>query len=255
MSYKIKDVAEMAGVSVRTLHHYDHIGLLKPETVTAAGYRLYTDHDLERLQQVLFFKELGFSLREIKKILDNPQFDRKKALIAQKKLLLEKKKRLEKIIRSVEKTIASMEGGIEMSKEDMFQAFDMSAIEKHQQKYAEEVKQTYGHTDAYKESRKKTSKYTKEDWAAIMKEMDAIYKKIADGMDKGPTDPDVQEAVHEWRQHISKNYYECNLEMFRGLGDLYVNDERFTQNIDKYRPGMAAFLREAMHHYCDRQEK
>jgi DNA-binding transcriptional MerR regulator len=253
--YKIKEVADMVGISVRMLHHYDKIGLLKPESVSPAGYRLYTDKDLERLQQVLFFKELEFSLQEIKRILDSPGFDKKQALKSHKELLLEKKKRLQKIIKSVERTIHSIEGGIDMSKKEMFEAFDISKIEKHKEKYAKEVRQKYGNTKAYKESQEKTSGYTKNDWAAIMTKWDEIYKKIANVMDKGPADSQVQEAVGELRAHITKYFYECTTEIFRGLGELYVNDERFTANIDKYKEGLSKFLREAMHIYCDNLEK
>lgn len=255
MSYKVSEVAELVGVSVRTLHHYDDIGLLKPESVTMAGYRLYTDSDLERLQQVLFFKELGFNLQEIRSILNSPNFDRKTALMTHKELLIEKKKRLEEIIKSVEKTIDSIEGGVEMSKKEMFNAFSMEEIEKHKEKYAEETKQKYGDTDAYKESMKKTSGYKKEDWARIQARSEAIYKKLADTMDKGPADPMAQEAVAEWRQCITESFYNCTPEIFRGLGDLYVQDERFTANIDKFKSGLASFMREAMHIYCDNLEE
>ncbi|MCX7921901.1 MAG: MerR family transcriptional regulator [Clostridia bacterium] len=255
MPYKVKEVADMVGISVRTLHHYDQIGLLKPESVNSAGYRLYTDHDLEKLQQVLFFKELGFSLQETKDIINSPGFDRKNALQNHKELLLKKRNRIDEIIKSVEKTIQSIEGGIEMDNKERFKAFDMSEIEKHQEKYAEETKQKYGHTDAYKESQKKTSKYTKEDWAAIMSRGDEIYKRIVSHMDKGPADPDVQQAVGDFRQHITDSFYTCTPEIFRGLGELYVSDERFTANIDKYKLGLAQFLRDAMHIYCDNLEK
>jgi len=255
MPYKIKEVADIVGVSVRTLHHYDQVGLLKPESVTTAGYRLYTDHDLERLQQVLFFKELGFNLQKIKEILDNPGFDRKRALQTQRELLLKKRQRLEAIIDSVEKTIESLEGGIEMSKKEMFEAFDMTEIEKHQREYADEVKQKYGNSEAYKESQKKTSGYTKDDWAAIQAKGNEIHRRIAELMDKDPADPQVQKAIGDWRQHITDCFYTCTPEIFRGLGDLYVNDERFTANIDKTCPGLAKFMREAMHLYCNNQEK
>lgn len=251
MYYRIKEVADMVGVSIRTLHHYDQINLIKPKSVTPAGYRLYTEEELERLQQVLFFKELDFTLQEIKEILDSPDFDRKHALKAQRELLLKKKKRLEKIIKSVEKTIDSIEGGIEMNNNEMFDGLDMTEIEKHKEKYAEETKQKYGNSDAYKESMKKTSKYTKEDWARIMKRGEEINKRIAALMDKGPADAEVQQAVAQWRQYITDSFYTCTPEIFKGLADLYVDDERFTKNIDKYRPGLAQFLREAMHIYCD----
>lgn len=254
MAYRVKEVAEMVGISVRTLHHYDQVGLLKPESLSPAGYRHYNDRDLERLQQVLFFKELGFNLKEIKAILDSLGFDRQRALETHKELLLERKKRIEKIIESVDKTLDSLRRGKKMSQKDMFAGFDMAEIERHREKYAEEVKQKYGKTEAYRESEKKTSQYTKDDWAAITAQASAIYQKIAGAMDRGPADPEVQEAVGEWRQHITDHFYNCTLEIFRGLGDLYVEDRRFTENIDKTRPGLAAFLREAMHIYCDRHD-
>lgn len=255
MSIKVKQVAKLVGISVRTLHHYDHIGLLKPTFVSPAGYRLYTDEDLERLQQILFFKELDFNLEEIKQIIDSPNFNRPDALLSHKKLLLEKRARLDKIITSIDKTMDSMEGGREMEKKEMFEAFDMSEIEKHKEKYAEETKQKYGHTDAFKESAQKTAKYTKDDWAAIHARSSEIYLRIVANMDQGPADPEVQKAVGDFRQHITDSYYNCTLEIFRGLGDLYVNDPRFTANIDKIKEGLAVFLREAMYIYCDKDQK
>lgn len=255
MFYKVKEVADMVGISIRMLHHYDKIGLLKPESVSPAGYRLYTDKDLERLQQVLFFKELEFNLREIKGILDSPGFDRKQALKSHRELLIEKKKRLERIIQNVERTMDSIEGGINMDKKEMFEAFDIAEIERNKEKYAKEAKQKYGSSAAYKECEKKTSSYTKNDWATIMESWDVIYKKTATLMEKGPADPEVQDAVAEYRQFVTDNFYTCTPEIFRGLGDLYVNDERFTKNIDKYKPGLAEFLRDAINIYCDNLKK
>jgi DNA-binding transcriptional MerR regulator len=255
MPYKIKEVSDMVGVTVRTLHHYDRTGLLKPRTVTAAGYRLYSDADLEKLQQILFFKELGFRLQEIKGILDNPGFDRRQALRSQMKLLLEKKKRLEAIISLADQTLKTVKGGIAMNKKDMFQAFDMSEIEKHQQQYTEETKHKYGQTEAYKESQKKTAAYSKDDWASIQTRGNKIYQNIADLMDKSPGNPQVQKAIGEWRQHITDSFYNCTPETFRGLGDLYVQDERFTAGMDKVKPGLARFMSEAIRLYCDRIEK
>ncbi|MDB5052156.1 MAG: MerR family transcriptional regulator [Bacilli bacterium] len=254
MPYKVKKVAEIGGVSVRTLHHYDQIGLLIPESITPAGYRLYTDHDLEKLQQILFLKEIGFNLSEIKTMLDNPDFNRVQAMTAHKALLIAKKLRLENIIKTVEKTIESIQGGMEMEKSAMFDAFDMSAIEEHKEKYAEEVKQKYG-KEAVEESERKTSAYTKKDWARIMANWEQIYKNIVAAMDNGPSDPQVQKAVGELRQHITDHFYNCTVDIFRGLGNLYVDDDRFTANIDKHKEGLAIFLSEAMHVYCDNQAK
>lgn len=252
MKYKVKELAEIVGVSVRTLHHYDEINLLKPEYISESGYRLYIDKNLERLQQILFFKEIGFSLGEIKIILDDSSFDRKKALYSHKELLLKKKERIEEIIKTVERTISSIEKGQKMKEKAMFKGFDMSEIEKHKEIYSEEVKEKWGNTSAYKESNLKTSNYNKDDWKKITESMGVIYKKIADNMDKGIYDPLIQEAVGEWRQHITDNFYNCTPEIFRGLGNMYVDDNRFTKNIDKYRSGLAVFLRDAMNYYCDK---
>lgn len=244
----------MVGISVRTLHHYDKIGLLKPKSVSLAGYRLYSDDNLERLQQILFFKELDFNLKEIKRILDSPSFDKNQALKAHREFLITKRKRIDKIIKTVEKTINSIEGGVEMNKKEMFGAFDMSQIEKHKKKYAEEVRQKYG-KDIIEECERKTSGYGENEWALIQARMDEIYKRIAGMMDKEPSDKQVQELIGEFRQHITDNFYECTPQIFRGLGDLYVNDKRFTEYFEKYKSGLAEFLKDAIHIYYNNTEK
>lgn len=253
--YKIKEISDMSGISVRMLHHYDKIDILKPNCINSSGYRLYTDKEIERLQQILFFKELDFTLQEIKSILDNPYFDRKKALISHKELLLEKKLRLEKIIHTVNKTINSIERGVDMNKNEMFNSFDSSEIDEHRKKYAKETKEKYGDTNAYKESKDKTSSYNKSDWQTIQLKMEKIYRTLANNMDKDASDKEVQNSVHEWRELINKHFYTCTPEIFRGLGELYVNDERFTSNIDKYKVGLSEFLRDAINIYCDNLNK
>jgi DNA-binding transcriptional MerR regulator len=255
LMYKIKEVSTIAGISVRTLHHYDHIGLLTPTIVEDNGYRKYSEDDIDKLQQILFFKELGISLKEIKDILYHPNFDNMHALKMHKKLLLEKKNRLEQIIRSVDNTIQSMNGGSKMDKKDMFKPFDMTKIEEQQKKYAEETKEKYGQTDAYKQSVKKTSQYGEADWKRIYEQGNKNYERMVKAMHLGPEDEKVQDIVADMRQHISDNFYDCTIEIFRGLGDLYVNDPRFTKNIDKHKQGLSQFLKEAFHYYCDRKEK
>ena len=246
MFYKIKELADMVGISVRTLHHYDKIDLLKPNSIGDNGYRLYNDNDLERLQQILFFKELDFTLHEIKEILDSPNFDKEEALNIHKKLLIEKVIRLQKIIKNVDKTLKEMKGELKMSNEEKFIGFDMSNIEK----YKEEAKNKYKDTDAYKESERKTSSYTKEEWNNINEGMNIIFKKIANLMDKSPKDSEVQTIVHEWRNYITNNFYNCNIEIFKGLGEMYINDERFKKNIDKFKTGLADFISLAIEEYC-----
>lgn len=249
MKYRVKELAEIVGVSVRTLHHYDEINLLKPEYISESGYRLYIYKNLERLQQILFFKEIGFSLDEIKIILDDPNFDRKKALASHKKLLLKKKERIEEMIKTVDKTINSIKQGEKMKEKEMFKGFNMDEIEKHKKIYSEEVKEKWGNTNAYKESDLKTSKYNKDDWKRISNDMEKIYKKIIDNMDKGIQDISIKEAIEELRNHITNNFYNCTPEIFKGLGNMYVDDERFTKNIDKYKKGLSVFLRDSINYY------
>lgn len=249
--YKIKEVSNLAGVTVRTLHHYDAINLLKPCYISDSGYRFYGNEELEKLQQILFFRELDFSLDKIKDILNSPDFDKAHCLGIHRQLLIEKRQRLDNIIASLDKTLISLEGGTEMSKKEMFKPFEMKDIEEHKARYAKETEERYGNSDAYKESQKKTSKYGKADWENIMSEAGEIYSSLAKLMDRDPSDKDVQILVEQWRNHITKNFYNCTPEIFRGLALMYTADERFTENIDKYGEGLAQFLSDAMIIYCD----
>ena len=255
MSYKIKEISKLAGVSVRTLHHYDQLGLLKPDSISTNGYRIYSEQNLLRLQQILFFKELDFSLAEIKKILDHPDFNQIHALQNQQAILVKKRTRLEQIIKLITQTINSIQGGTIMEKKEMFQAFDLTEIEKHQQKYAAEVREKYGNSPAYQESQQKTAKYSQADWEKFMDEAGEIYARLAELMELPASHPEVQAAINAWREHITQNYYQCTLEIFRGLGELYVSDPRFTKNIDQYRPGLAEFMHQAMLYYCEQQSE
>jgi DNA-binding transcriptional MerR regulator len=253
MSLQVKEVSDLAGVSVRTLHHYDAIGLLIPSSVTAAGYRLYSDGDLEKLQQILFFKEIGFSLQEVKEILDSPGFDRRRALKAHRELLLEKRERMDRMLETVDRTIESIEGGTYMAKKDLFDGFDMEKIKEHQAQYSEETRQLYG-KDVVEATERRVNGYSEDKWKEIHMTISGIYSSLAARMPYGPADPEAQQAVAAWHQCITDHFYECTLEVFRGLGNLYVDDDRFTVNIDKHQNGLAQFMKEAMHVYCDRME-
>lgn len=248
--YKIKELAQWGGVSIRTLHHYDQIGLLKPEQTGDNGYRYYSDQSLERLQQILFFKELGFSLREIQAILDHPAFDRASALRAQYELLAKQKQRLETMMQTVQQTLQSLETGQKLKIKEMFQNMSKKAIEDHKQKYAQEVKERWGQTDAYQQSQKKTAQYSAADWERIQTRTQGIYQQIVAGMNLGPEAPEVQAAVADLRQSISDYYYDCSPEIFKGLGEMYVADARFTAYFEKIQPGLATFLSQAIAHYC-----
>lgn len=247
MAYTVKAVATLAGVSVRTLHHYDRIGLLRPATSNAAGYRQYTQSDLERLQQILFFRELDFSLAEIQVIVDSPDFDRQQALTSHRQLLIAKQQRLQTLIRSVDLTLASLAGGTTMDTTALFDGFDDARMAA----YRDEARARWG-SAAVDESVRRTSTYGKADWADIQAAMGTIEQAIAANMDGEPGAPAVQAQVDAWFRLINDRFYTCTPEVFRGLGDLYVSDSRFTAHYDKVKPGLAGFLRQAMHTYCDR---
>lgn len=244
MALTVSEVAKLAHVSVRTLHHYDELGLVRPSGRTESNYRLYSDADLLRLQQVLFFKELGFPLEEIRRLLDDPGFDVRNALATQRELITQRQARLQALLQAVEKAIEAHERGIAMTKEEMFEVFGDFDPTEHQA----EAEQRWGDTDAYQESMKRTARYRKQDWIAIKNEAESIYRRLVDHMEAGtrPTDPKVTALAEAHRQHISKWFYECSKELHRGLGDLYVNDPRFTANIDKAGAGLAAYLREVI---------
>lgn len=239
----VKQVSNLTGLSVRMLHHYDKIDLFKPSKVSESGYRLYSDEDLEILQQILFFKELDFPLKEIKSIIENPSFDRKKALINHKNLLILKRNRLTKLIKLVDRTL---KGETKMS----FKEFDFSEIEKIQKQYQQEAKELYSNTDEYKEYEIKTAKYSKEDWGKIGNSINEIFQDFASIMNKGANSQEAQILVKRWQDFISNNFYECTNETLMGLSNMYVQDERFTKNIDKHEKGLSEFISQAIEIYC-----
>lgn len=240
---KINEVAKLTGITVRTLHYYDEIGLLKPSEINESGYRIYDKLALEKLQQILFFRELEFSLNEIKDIMVNPKYDKKEALCNHKQLLIKKRNRLDKLIGLVENTI---KGEANMS----FKEFDMSDIEKAKKEYASEVKARWGDTKAYAESEEKTANYDSEKWNFLNEEGGAILKEFGELRKLSPDDERVQFLVEKWQDYITNNFYTCTKEILSGLGLMYIEDERFTENIDKNGEGTAKFMSEAIKIYC-----
>jgi len=244
MAYTVGEVAKLAHVSVRTLHHYDDVGVLAPSGRSDAGYRLYTDDDLATLQQALFYKELGFSLEEIRDLMADPAFDRREALLAQRELVTAQSLRLEAILGLIDKTLISLEGGAHVTKEEMFEVFgDFDPAE-----YEEEVQQRWGDTDAYKQSAKRTSSYTKEDWARFKRESDANGARMVELLDAGvePSDPRAMDAAEEARLLIDTWFYSLSREMHVYLGEMYVADPRFKRNYDRQREGLAQWLCDAI---------
>ena len=242
MKLTISEAAELAGVSVRTLHYYDRIGLLPPDAHDSAnGYRYYCEPSLERLQEILFYRELDFPLEEIKRILSDKNYDKASALKAQRKLMLLKRQRLDRLI-------AVLNEAVKGEEEMNFKAFDNSEYEASRKQYEQEAKKRWGSTDAYKESAKKTAGYTKEAWAQVNAEGDAIMKEFAECRAGGakPSDEAAQRLVKKWQDYITANYYTCTREILSGLAQMYTADERFKANIDRFGDGTAEFMSAAI---------
>jgi len=240
MKMQIKEFAEFTGVSVRTLHYYDEIGLLTPAKVdTLTGYRYYDENSLLRMQEILFYRELDFSLKSIGEILSSPNYNKSKALHEQKHLLTLKKERLERLILAID---GAMKG------ENVMKAFDNSEFEKHK----DEAKEKWGKTDAYKEHAERTKNYSKQKWNDLAEGMDHIMADFALCMKNGksPDSAEAQNLVKMLQSHINENYYQCTSQILAGLGQMYVGDERFKNNIDKHADGTAQFVCEAIEFYC-----
>ena len=239
MRMGIKEFAKFTGVSVRTLHYYDEIGLLRPAEVDrSTGYRFYDEESVLRMQEILFYRELDFSLKCISEILSSPNYDKVKALQEQKHLLTLKKERLERLITAID----DAEKG-----KNIMKAFDNHEFED----YKTEAQQRWGKTDAYKEHAEKTKSYGKDKWNSLAADMDIIFSQFAISMKSGnaPDSESAQSLVKKLQNHITENYYTCTIEILFGLGQMYVADERFKANIDKHAAGTAAFVCEAISHY------
>ena len=240
---KVSEVAKLTGVTVRALHYYDQIGLLKPSRVTEAGYRLYSEADLEVLQQILFFRELDFPLNDIQEILSNPAFDREAALQNHRALLLQKRSRIDGLISLVDKTL---KGETDMS----FKQFDASEIENNKKKYAEEARQRWGGTGAYAEYSQKAKDYDDPQWKLLNGEGAEILRQFAELRHQDPAGSEAQALVKTWQDFITANFYTCTKPILSCLGQMYIGDERFTQNIDKHGEGTALIMAAAIEIYC-----
>ncbi|MBE5766244.1 MAG: MerR family transcriptional regulator [Clostridiales bacterium] len=246
MKMTVSEFAHLTGVSVRTLHYYDEIGLLVPCFVDrATGYRFCDEESLSRMQQILFYRELDFSLGAIAGILSSPDYDRRNALREQRRLLELKKQRLEKLIGAIDDAMNDRtEGDTAMT------AFVNNEYENHRAEYAAEAKARWGHTEAYKESEKRAS--SPEARKNAMQGMEDIMEEFARCMQSGasPADDKAQALVKKWQDHISASFYTCTTESLKGLGEMYSCDERFKKNIDKHAEGTAVFMTEAIRVFC-----
>ncbi|MFD9333615.1 MerR family transcriptional regulator [Streptomyces sp. NPDC060028] len=244
MGYSVGQVARFAGVTVRTLHHYDEIGLLSPSGRSHAGHRRYDDADLDRLQQILFYRELGFPLEEVSVLLDDPDSDPREHLRRQHALLSDRIDRLQQMAKAVEHAVEARNMGINLTPEEKFEVFG----EFDPDQYAAEAEQRWGATDAYKESARRAASYTKADWLRIQHQAQDVNRRLAALLDSGAAADSEQamDLAEEHRGWISGNHYDCPYEMHTCLGEMYVADERFTAHYDAVRPGLAVFLRDAI---------
>ncbi|OLB73885.1 MAG: MerR family transcriptional regulator [Actinobacteria bacterium 13_2_20CM_2_71_6] len=252
MSYSVGQVARLAGISVRTLHHYDEIGVLVPSGHSPAGYRRYSDDDLERLQRVLFYRELGFALEEIVTILDDPATDAMAHLRRQHELLTARIERLEDMVTAVERAMEAQKMGISLTPEERFEVFG----EQDPAQYADEAKERWGDTDTYKQSMQRTSRYTKEDWLKIKSEAAELNQRLAAALaaEVAPDSEQAMDLAEEHRQQISRWYYDCGYDIHRGLAEMYLADQRFTKNYDDTMPGLARFVHDAILANADRAD-
>lgn len=242
MRLSISEAARRTGVSVRTLHYYDEIGLLKPSEVSPAGYRFYDGPAMETLQQILFYRELGVGLEQIGHILRAPDNDRTEALRKHRQLLLLKRRRLDDMLRLLDETIG---GNTMYHKTPRPTQAELDAVKA---QYAREAADRWGNTEAFFESREKHKNYTPELEAQIHEEMEEIFRAF--GRCGDPASAEAQALVRQWQEHITQYHYNCSNGILNCLADRYVNDPRFKENLDRYGPGTAQLMHDAIKIYC-----
>lgn len=249
-SYTVHQLAHLAGVSVRTLHHYDQIGLLHPTARTPVGYRLYARADLLRLQQILFFKELDLPLQEIKAVLDDPGFDTIQALRTHRRMIEQRSQRLSMLLRTIDKTIHTLteETMTPLTDAELYEGFSQEQIDE----YTSEASQRW--PDQYAESNRRVRNMSREQWQAIKQEGDAVTRGLAALMGSDPAGAEVQALVARHYAWVAQ-FWTPNAEAYLGLGRMYVEDTRFRANYDKYRVGLADFLCAAIEIYAQKNLK
>lgn len=238
--YHVREVARFSRVTVRTLHHYDEIGLLVPSSRTPAGYRLYDDVDLLRLQQILIHRELGFSLSEIGDLIDAPDFDQRAALMRQRAQLSERAAEVARMIEAVDTALAALEGEA-VDPQRIFDGFDPGVYEK-------EVEARWGNSDAFREAGARTKNYSEADWQKIKDEQSDLMRRMADllvrGLDAGAAEP--TSIAEEHRRYIERWFYPCSHAMHAGLAQMYVDDDRYAAPFEAYGDGLSDFFAAAI---------
>ncbi|CAM5370057.1 MULTISPECIES: MerR family transcriptional regulator [Streptomyces] len=253
MEHTVGEVAAVAGVTVRTLHHYDAVGLLSPSGRSRAGHRRYGDRDLDRLQRILFHRALGFPLDEIAALLDDPAADPRAHLRRQHALLTDRIETLRRMADAVAAAMEAAQMGINLTPEEKFEVFEGFDPDR----YADEAEQRWGHTEAYRASQRRTAAYTKADWQRLKDEFDALHARVAGLLERGvPAGaPEAMDAAEEHRRYIDSAHYPCDVRTHTGLADMYVADPRFTATYEAVRPGLARYLHDAIHANARRAEQ
>jgi DNA-binding transcriptional MerR regulator len=241
---QVGEVARSAGLTVRTLHHWDSVGLLVPSGRTAAGYRVYLPQDLERLVRVLSYRELGFGLEEVRRLLDD-EVDATASLCRQHQLLVDRIERLRHVAALVHTTMEARRMGIELTAQEVREVFGDEDPTVH----AQEAEQRWGDTDAYRQSQQRTSTYSKQDWLRLRQQQDDLEERFAAALRRGiaPDAPEAGALAEEHRRFLSEHFYDVSPEMHRNLADMYVEDERFQAHYDRRQPGLARYVHDAVH--------
>jgi len=249
----VGQLAELAGVTVRTLHHYDEIGLLSPSGRTAAGYRAYGAADVERLRQVLTYRRLGFALREVADLVNDPDADAVAHLRRQRELLVTRREHADALVTAIDKELEARAMGIKLTPKEQLEVF---GTDKAGGEWADEAQQRWGDTDGYRQSQRRATAYSKQDWIAIKAEADETLQAFAAGLRAGlpANGPDAMDLAERHRQHISRYFYDCGYPMHRGLADMYLADDRFTATYDNVEPGLAHYVHDAIHANANRHE-
>ena len=244
-------VARLAGVTVRTLHHYDEIGLLTPGGRSDAGYRRYDEADLERLQRILFYRELGFGLDDIRTVMTDGGADASAHLRRQHAMLRDRIRKLEEMAAAIEFAMEAQKVGIQLTPEERFEVFGDFDPDEH----AAEVEERWGDTDAYRESQRRVSRYTKADWDRLKADAAAATNAMVNAMQAGkPADSvEAMDGAEAHRRHISDWFYDCTYEIHLGLAEMYLADPRFTATYDNIAPGLAQYVHDAISANAARQ--
>ena len=253
MEYTVQKLAQIAGISTRTLRYYDEIGILRPARINSSGYRIYGSREIDILQQILFYRELGVGLEEIKNIIMSPDFDEMKALAQHREKLIEKRAQLDSLIENVDMTISSRKGDLDMSAREKFEGFKKKIIDENENKYGNEIRGKYG-DQAVDDSNRNIENMTREEYDQVSELADQVTETLRLAFETGdPSSEPAQRCADLHRQWLSFYWKNYTKEAHAGIAQMYVDDGRFTAYYDRDQPGMAKFLRDAIFIYTEKK--